>query len=282
MLKKGKQYDFLRQIKWMGILLAVVMLTNLGVCLYAISAISDETAKYADSVVLSYVREVEQMLDNIDSTIATEILYDTKLDTIQENRDRVEVIQATLTVKNLLAAWAHQYALPVNHVIYFPKTEKVITGSREEKEYTEWRNIEEEMILIMEGNKASSEDSRIGDWNVVNLQGKNYILKYYYYKGRYIGSWIDVEELIDTMVTEELGKECLFVVSSESGKAYNNQERLEREGISIPDGTDEKLIVREFLSSDMIVNEPVEGTSFYLNAVVLGYSQVAGAGYFRR
>lgn len=277
MFKKGKQYDFLKQVKWMGILLAAVMLTNLGVCLYAISAISDETSKYADSVVLSYVREVQQMLDNIDNTIATEILYDTKLDTIQDGKDIIEVIQANLTVKNLLASWAHQYALPVNHMIYFPGTETTITGSREEKEYAEWRRIEKELISMLVEKKGSSEDSEVGEWNVVNLQGKNYILKYYYYKGRYIGSWIEIDKLIDTMVAEGLGKECLFVVSSASGKAYNSQERLEEKGLSIPASIGEKLVVRDFLSPDMIVNEPVKGTTFSLNAVILGYSQVAGA-----
>lgn len=276
MFKKAKQYDFLRLIKWIGFLLAFVIIMNFGVCLFAISSISSETSKYADSVVLSYVREVQLLLDNIDSNMAAEIISDSRLDDIESGLQDVKKLQTLKTIKDLLGLWNKQYNYPVNHVIYFPVSENVVIGNSTDESYKEWTTIKDDLINVLLHNNTQTEKLNVSVWNVINLKGKNYIIKYYHYKERYICCWIDIDFLINKMVAVELGNECLFIVSSEEGKAYNNQERLKEEGISIPVSLKNKSLVKEFMSSNIVINEPVKGTSFCLNAVILGYSPVAG------
>lgn len=277
MYEKSKQYDFLKIIKGIGILVLFVVMTNLGICIFAISAISGETSKYADSVVLSYARELWQFLENVDSTMSTEIIYDDNLDDLQTQKEGLHIIQTLKATKNILVAFARQNALPVNYMIYFPLTDTAVSGSSTDEEYKEWRKIQKDLIEIVVENKAYTKESEINDWNIVNIQGKPYIIKYYHYKERYMCSWIEVDMLMNTMVAEELGKECLFVISSTRGAPYNNQERLKEEGITLPVSQGKKSFIREVVSSNLIINEPVEGTSFCLNAVILGYSEVAGA-----
>lgn len=276
MLKKSKQYDFLKLFNWIGFILAFVIILNIGVCIFAISSVAGEASKYADSVVLSYIRELQQTLGNIDSNMSAEILFDDRLDIIESGMAEVESIQTLKKVKDLLGAWNKQYSFPVNHMIYLPNTDTAVTGYSSAESYIEWKQIEKDLISLIVQKKSSTSASSSSKWNVFKLNEKYYLLNYYHYKDRYMCCWIDIDSLIENMVVPELGEDCFFVVSSKEGEAYNNLERLKEKNISIPASLQEKTIFKKFMSSDMVINEKVKGTSFCLNAIVQGYSPVAG------
>lgn len=274
MFRKRKEYDLLKIVKWIGFLLVIIIVTSFSICFFAISVINKETSKYADSVVRSYVRETEQLLDNIDDTMASEIMYDTNLDTIQLYRQQIRGIQAVRTVKNLLVSWSHQNSFPVNYMIYFQDTGEAIHGSKTDIEYTAWRKIQYDLIQVVLENLAYNEDTGVGNWNIVNIQGENYIIKYYHYNRRYICSWIKINNYINTLVMEDLGKQCYFVISDSLGTPFNNEDLLRNESILLPKYKEDVPVVKGLFSENIIIQEPVKGTSFYMNAVIKGYSEV--------
>lgn len=275
MLRKRKEYDMLGIVKWIGLLLVIIIVTSFSICFFAISIIEKETAKYADSVVRSYVRETEQLLDNIDSTMVSELIYDTNLDVIQLNKEQIKEIQALRTVKNLLVSLSHQNSYPVNYMIYFEDTGEAIDGSQTDTEYVKWRKVREDLIKVVVENQAYGEHSRVGDWNVVNIQGDSYVIKYYHYSRRFICSWIEIDEYINTLVMKGLGKQCYLVVSDKLGSPFNNMDTLRKDAIVIPEYKGEVPGAKRLFADSMIIQEPVKGTSFYMNAVITGYSEVA-------
>ncbi len=275
MLTKAKKYDFMKLLKWIGLLLLLVVSTSFAICLFAISIISKETSKYADSVVLSYVRETQQLLENIDSTMASEIMYDARLDSIQLYNGELTAIQASRSAKNLLVSWAHQNVFPTNYMIYFDQIDVALTGSESNEEYAQWRKIQKDLLKVVTENLAYGEYSNVGDWNVIEIQGESYIIKYYHYDQRYICSWINIDDYIQTLVMDGLGDQCYFVLSDIMGVPHNNNELLGQDEIVLPTYTGQKSTFNGMFSENIVIQEPVKGTSFYMNAVIKGYSEVA-------
>lgn len=275
MAKKRKEYDFLKIVQWISFLLIIVISTSFAICFFVISIINKETSKYADSVVLSYVRETQQLLNNMDNTMASEIMYDSNLETIQLYSGELKAIQAARTVKNLLVAWAHQNSFPTNYMVYFERTDESISGSKTDTEYIQWRRIREDLIEIVKENLAYNENSDVGDWNVIQIQGESYIAKYYHYNQRYICTWIKISDYINTLVMEGLGEQCYFVLSDVNGIPHNNYDKLVKDKVTIPAYMEDASIIRNIFSDHIIIQEPLKGTSFYMNAVIKDYSEVA-------
>lgn len=206
--------------------------------------------------------------------MVSEVMYDSNLETIERAEGDTENVYAVKSVKNMLVSLAHSYAFPVNYMIYFEASGETINGSQTEKEYKSWRTIQKDIIQMVIGNLAYQEYSKVGDWNIVEIGEEGYIIKYYKYNGRYICSWININELIDTMVMEGLGDQCYFVFSNQYGEAYNNKNSLETDKINLKDYVKEGASSAKISTSNLLISEPVMGTSFYMNAIIKNYSEV--------
>lgn len=271
----NKQYDLLKVVRFVAIFLIIVLTISISICTVAISSITKETSKYAGSVIITYVRETQQLLKNIDNSMVSEVMYDSNLDIIQKDKGDSEYVYAVRSTKNMLISLAHSYTVPANYMIYFPLTEETIDGSESEKEYNNWRSIKNDILKIATQNLAVNEYSKSGDWNIVVIGDEGYMIKYYKYNGRYICSWININELINTMVMNGLGDQCYFVFSNQTGAAYNNTNLLETDEINLEDYVKEGASSAKISATNLLISEPVKGTSFYLNAIIKNYSEVA-------
>lgn len=275
MKKKVRQYDFLKLFRILTCILVLLILVNFGLYRFSMSTIASQITRYADWVVHSNVSELQQTLTNIDGSMKSEIVDDEVLDEINNGVQKASDYQSIKKVKDRMTAWNTQYFVPVNHVIYLERPGMAIYGVSNNEDYITWEKIRPDLIAWITGTDVRSAGQNRARWNVVQLQGENFLLKYYRYKERFICCWIRVEDLAKALSAEEIGTRSMTVFSDSSGSAYNAADQLEEEKIILPENTG-SVSRQKRIRDTMVISERVPGTSFCLNFVCIGFNQASG------
>lgn len=225
-----KKYNISRIIHAMIIILIVVVLLNFGVTFYAMQKLSKNEINSISNILHTDVREFEESLLNIHNTMLSEIVYDTNMDKLSvaaEYRGNIDTISITKQLKNIIGNWSKDTSYSVSYAIYFPQSDILINSANLEAEYNLWRKIEKDLMTDMEeGNVANG-------WHVRQYAEEYYIIDIINVSGRYILSYIKMEEVVEIFGDNIYGSDFSIIATDKESTIYYGEDRVDTDEVSL-------------------------------------------------
>ena len=152
--------------------------------------------------------------------------------------------------------------IPIQYALFLEDINEEISSAHAAQDYIKWREIKDSLKDIVVNNLAYTEHSTTGEWNIVNMQGRPYIIKYYTYNNRYLCGWVDIEELVKV-----LGDDYIVIFSDKTGDILYNPEPQE-----LPLTNMSELSGRRhtLFFSHMLVSQQIAKASFDIGIIIKG------------
>lgn len=262
----GKNYDFVKVIKWFAALLIFVVILNFGISFYSAANISNQTLQLSNQTFSKEVQEIDNTLKSIYSNMALEIAYDSDLDKMEEPISTLTTITGAKRIKNTLGEWSSMYKIPVNFVIYMPKSSTIIDSCKTEGEYDTWRKLKEDMLAYV-----LEEGGHIG-WCIETIQGEDYLICVKRYNTRYIICWTKFSEVARIFTADNYGEQYYVVLSDMDNAPYMNADKLEADKIELTKfmgNTSTFNAIRGYI----VLSEPVS-EYFKINMLMKDYKHI--------
>lgn len=224
-----RKYNFSNIIRWIEITLAIMVVLNFAMAIYAINRITVNSINSVSNRLYMDVDDVSGALSGIHTMMLSEVGYDRDLDILLvatlDKKKKIDEVTITSRIKSMIRNWSRELSYPVNYAIYFPDSKTVINDYENLEEYMLWTNIQKELL-----GKLDHSDFKSG-WNIVELNDKYYFLDIISNNRRYMFAYISVEEIVKSLESEFYGQNYYIAVADQTEEIYYNQEELQRDHI---------------------------------------------------
>lgn len=267
-----KGYNFSKIIKWIEIILAVVVILNFAVTFYAINQLTDSSITSVSNRITTDVDNLSGILSGIHAMILSEVGYDRDLDKLvvaDEYKTNIDEVAIKTRIKTMISNWSRELPYPVHYAIYFPGNGIVIDDCSVNAEYVLWRSLKDEMLSMLDQLNFKS------NWNIVSLNGDYYLLDIISNNGRYMFSYISLQEIVQSLETEFYGTDYYFAVTDNEDNVYYHQEEILQDKIIASDETGGKVLRNRWKQMLVIKRNVEEKINFIL--VMHNYNSVLKA-----
>lgn len=264
-----REYNFSRVIKWLGIILAFIVIVYFIVTFYAIYQLtSNSVTALSDNINVS-VDNISTSLDGIEAMMLSEVGYDkdlNKLAVAEEYRYNIDEYAIGSRIKIMISNWSKELPYTINYAIYFPENKIVIDDSDTNAEYNLWRQVKKQLLKKIE-------DLDFGNgWNIVKLGEEYYLLNVVSNMNRYMFSYIRLQEVVNSMQSEVYGNDYYFVIAdNESNVFYNENKALEDNVLEIEKSS--KSVEVRYMKQQLVINRSMN-ENFNLTLIVNNYISV--------
>jgi len=225
-----KKYNISRIVHVMIIILLAMVMLNFGVTFYAMQKLSASERASITNILRTDINNVEKSLQNIHSTMQTEIVYDTNMDKLTvaaDYRGEIDVITTSRQLKNIIINWSKDIPYTAGYAIYFPLNDIRINDAGTAAEYDLWRRIETELIAELDGGNVA------GGWCVREYADEYFITDIIYSNGRYIICYIRLEEVIDSFANTVYGDDYYVIATGRTSDIYYGEEYAQTDAVNL-------------------------------------------------
>ena len=272
-----KEYNFSNIIRWIEITLAIMVVLNFAMSIYAINRLTANSINSVSNRLYMDVDDVSGALSGIHTMMLSEVGYDRDLDTLLvatlDKKKKIDEVTITTRIKSMIRNWSRELSYPVNYAIYFPDSKTVINDYENLDEYVLWRNIQKEML-----GKLDNLDFKSG-WNIVELNGKYYFLDIISNNRRYMFAYIGVEEIVKSLQSEFYGQDYYIAIADQEDQVYHHQEELAKDNIT--PSSELSGTVRTNFFKQMLVMKQSVADDIDLFMVIHNYNSVLKTFWFQ-
>ena len=233
-----KGYNFSKIIQWIEIILAMVVVLNLAVTFYAINQLTESSITSVSNRINTDVDNLSGALSGIHAMMLTEVGYDKDMDKLlvtDAYRAKINDLTIKSRIKSMISNWSRDLPFAVHYVIYFPGNNIIIDDCNTNEDYNLWRSVKKEMITSLDKLEFKS------NWNIVRLDGKEYLLDIISNNGRYMFAYISLEDVMKSLETEFYGTKYYLAFSDHESGIYYHPKEIAKDEIKVAELTDGKV-----------------------------------------
>jgi len=220
---KVKKYNFSKIISAISIILSMIVILNFTTMLFTMQNLSKGAAELNKEEFKSDIAGVNENLNAIQSMMLAELSSDNELDKLlEEKSDRNLQISEYATIKRLntlMANWSGDLRYNVQYAIYLPSNKIEMNSCVQGDEFTVWRGIKQQLYKDIDTLHYKS------GWQIMNLNGKNYLVDIIQKNTICSISYIEVKDVFQFLKNKVYGKNYYFALK-ENKTVYDGKKQL--------------------------------------------------------
>ncbi len=248
--------------------------------LYAIRVVHNQVGDYSRSLVLMYMEQIDNQLNDIDKYLTNLIVNDKDLQDIGYRLDEQERILAKVRLDNKLSGDIATYR-PVNSIfVYSIKGEEYIEAFQDFDNSTD-RDEARGYIRRLIAEQVNKEQLAYRHWYVEQIDNQFYLFRILRTSDAFVGAWLSMDKLSVPLSLLNLGNSGTSLFVRDNGEPLTNSEVVDKYNVDLKHDL-EDYYLSGTSESFLVVGQKSAKGNFSLLALIPNDQILENLPYLRR
>lgn len=262
-LRRSSRYSVDYIIKAFFILLLPVVILDIVISIFVIYSMRSQTVQSLQNATSLYVSQIDTAHVSINKYLLRRLTENADFKTVLETTDPLELIVSYNTVQKDVDTFMESFEKGYHIFTYNKKLNRLLrfTEIMPTLEKEELDEVIHALISYM--NMPDKSSSYPDSWEIMTLDSGVYFFKIFHTGDNYVGCFISAADIILPLKNINLGTDGFVALTSRDGTALTNTDKLEKCGISFPEGETALASHAHTKGSYLIINGGLTMGTFY-------------------